>query len=272
MNRHCPHGAIATLLFWRGFAVLACWACLAGRAAAAAPPPSGDYPTAAEVGPAEVRLYPLADGVWAHIATRQVGETTYPSNGLIVRDGDSLLLIDTPWGAANTRALLAAVAQQIGLPITRSISTHFHDDRVGGAEVLAEAGVATYATPLTRRLAARQGSDVPAHALDGLQRPGSAVSFGPVEVLYPGAGHAPDNLVVYVPAAGVLFGGCAIHEAARQSAGNVADANLAAWPASVARIARRYPEAAVVVPGHGVPGGLELLQHTVAIVEARHTQ
>ena len=43
----------------------------------------------------------------------------YPSNGLIVRDGDELLLIDTAWGAKNTAALLAEVEKQIGLPVTR---------------------------------------------------------------------------------------------------------------------------------------------------------
>ena len=53
------------------------------------------------------------------------------SNGLIVRDGDELLLIDTAWGAKNTAALLAEIEKQIGLPVTRAVSTHFRDDRVG---------------------------------------------------------------------------------------------------------------------------------------------
>ena len=43
----------------------------------------------------EVRLYQIADGVWSHIATQSFDGAVYPSNGLIVRDGDELLLIDT---------------------------------------------------------------------------------------------------------------------------------------------------------------------------------
>ena len=35
----------------------------------------------------EVRLYQIADGVWSHIATQSF-DAVYPSNGLIVRDGD----------------------------------------------------------------------------------------------------------------------------------------------------------------------------------------
>ena len=37
----------------------------------------------------------------------------YPSNGLIVRDGDELLLIDTAWGAKNTAALLAEIESKL---------------------------------------------------------------------------------------------------------------------------------------------------------------
>ena len=54
----------------------------------------------------------------------------------------------------------------------------------------------------------------------------------------------------------------------RTSAGNVADADLAEWPTSVERIQKHYPEAEVVIPGHGLPGGLDLLQHTANVVKA----
>ena len=51
-----------------------------------------------EIPVGEVRLYQIADGVWSHIATQSFDGAVYPSNGLIVRDGDELLLIDTAWG------------------------------------------------------------------------------------------------------------------------------------------------------------------------------
>lgn len=137
-------------------------------------------------------------------------------------------------------------------------------------DVLRAAGVETYATPLTRRLAEAEGNEVPALALDGLAESGSAVRFGPVEVFYPGAGHAPDNLVVYVPEARVLVGGCAVFEAARQTPGYTGDADLAAWPESIRRVRARYPDAEMVFPGHGLPGGPELLDHTVAVVESHN--
>ena len=226
------------------------------------------HPSADEIPLGNVRLRQIRDGVWVHVATQAFGGAVYPSNGLIVRDGDGLLLVDPAWGSENTAALLVAIEAEIGLPVRRAISTHFHDDRVAGVDTLEAAGVTTFGTPLTRRLAAAEGNEVPTRILDGLAEPGDAIRIGPVEVFYPGPGHAPDNLVVYVPEVRVLFGGCAIHESARRTAGNVADANLETWPTSIRRVQLRYPEAEIVVPGHGVPGGPELLDHTITVVGA----
>ena len=92
--------------------------------------------------------------------------------------------------------------------------------------------------------------------------------FGPVELFFILVRIRTDNLVVYVLSANVLYGGCAVHELSSTSAGNVADADLAEWPTSVERIQKHYPEAEVVIPGHGLPGGLDLLQHTANVVKA----
>ena len=78
--------------------------------------PSGEYPTVNEIPVGEVRLYQIADGVWSHIATQSFDGAVYPSNGLIVRDGDELLLIDTAWGAKTQRHFSRRLKKQIGLP------------------------------------------------------------------------------------------------------------------------------------------------------------
>lgn len=233
---------------------------------------AADFPSAEDVPPGEVRLRQVRDGVWVHVATQEFDGVVYPSNGLVVRDGDGLLLIETAWGDDNTAALLAEIEAEIGLPVRRAISTHFHDDRVEGVHVLRAASIETFATPLTRRLAEAAGNEAPDLTLDGLAEPGSAIRFGPVEVFYPDAGHAPDNLVVYVPQAHVLLGGCAVYEGSRTNPGNLSDADLVAWPGSLARVKARYPEAEVVIPGHGTPGGLELLDHTAAVNEAHRVR
>jgi len=98
------------------------------------------------------------------------------------------------------------------------------------------------------------------------------VTIGSVEVFFPGAGHTQDNLVVWVPQHRTLFGGCIVKNAHDRTLGNTADADLREWPASLRRLQTRYGQASLVVPGHGEPGGPELLQHTLDLFGDTETQ
>ena len=231
-------------------------------------PDYSDYPRAENIPPETVQIYQVADNVWTHVTTHRFGKSVFPSNGLIVRYSEGLLLVDTAWGRRGTERLISGIEKSIGIPVTHAISTHFHDDRVGGVQYLAEMGIETFATPLTRDLALAEGNDVPEHGIEGLSEAGNLISFGPVQIYFPGAAHSADNIVIYVPTAQVLLGGCAVHEASRKSAGNVKDANLSEWSKSIQRVQQMFPEAKVVIPGHGLPGGFELLGHTIALVNA----
>ena len=128
-------------------------------------------------------------------------------------------------------------------------------------DVLAAAGIKVLAHPLTLKLSAQGGGPVPKHSLSGLDKPGNTATVGSVEVLYPGAGHAPDNIMVWLPEQKILYGGCAIRELATDSLGNTADGDLASWPKAIKLAQDRYSTAEVVIPGHGAPGGPELLAH-----------
>ena len=251
--------------------LLAACAGPAPRAAAPPAPTAAAPPAAAEPGSWQVspdlQVRELRPGVWLHTSWRPLADgTRFPSNGLVVRDGDGLLLVDTAWGEPLTAELLGWIDDTLRLPVTRAVATHFHDDRLGGAPLLAERGLRMAAHPLTRGLAEGRGAAALPDPLAGLEAPGSAVRFGAAEVFYPGPGHARDNVLVWLPESGVLFGGCAVRSAAARDLGNTADADVAAWPGSIRRALARYGTAArVVVPGHGQPGGPELLEHTVAL-------
>jgi metallo-beta-lactamase class B VIM len=231
------------------------------------PPAPPAEPTAA-MGDLEIRE--LRPGVWLHVSRHEYPNgSTFPSNGLAVADGDDgLFLVDTAWGEVATVNLVRRLEEVTGRKVTRAVTTHFHYDRVAGADVLTEMGVETLAHPRTIPLANRLGGPTPRNAVEALAAPGGHATVGPVELFYPGAGHAEDNLVVWVPEAKVLFGGCAVREAATSSAGNTADADMESWPEAIRRVRARYPEAEVVVPGHGEPGGTELLDHTIEVLEA----
>lgn len=226
------------------------------------------------VPPAAGSLTLLRPGVWLHTSYRDVGGFgRVLSHGLVVASGGAALLVNTPWGAdpeADTEAVLRAAAQTTGVAVSRAVVTHHHDDSVAGIAALRRAAIPTYATALTADLMANEGWGRPDGRL--APTPGNAwtLRYGDqtVEVFYPGPGHTADNVVVFVPAARVLFGGCLIRPGESESLGNTADADLAAWDASVARVRGRYAgRVDVVVPTHGAPGGPALLDHTIRLVE-----
>ncbi len=214
----------------------------------------------------EVEVVPLVDGVWVHTSWQQTESWgRVQSNGLVVREGKQLVVVDTAWGAEPSRALLAWIDRELKLPVARLIVTHFHDDRLGGWEVFAERGVRVVASPRTLELA----GVTPTDAFDLYRLAiGEKQRIGEVEIFYPGRAHAEDNVVVWVPAVKVLAGGCAVRAAESRGLGNVADASVSNWANTIRRVLAAYPDAAQVLPGHGAVGNLGLLHHTIALADA----
>ncbi|MFW6078377.1 MAG: hypothetical protein ACODAE_02070, partial [Gemmatimonadota bacterium] len=67
----------------------------------------------------------LAPGVWLHTSWYTYpGGARVPSNGLLVRAGAGLLLIDTAWGEHPTERLLEWIDESVDVPVTRAVITH----------------------------------------------------------------------------------------------------------------------------------------------------
>lgn len=218
---------------------------------------------AAQEAPPDVELRVLAEGVWVHTSHRALEDgQRFPSHGLVVREGDTLTLIDTAWGETETGLLLDAIAVQIGLPVTRAVVTHFHGDRASGTGLLQTEGVEVWAHPMTREFLTERNYAVPSHALEGIETPGEAVDFGTLEVFYPGGAHTHDNIMVFLPDQNILFGGCAIRGANDRELGNVRDADVGHWATAMKLTEERYGAVGMVVSSHAEPAGPELFGHT----------
>ncbi len=214
-----------------------------------------------------VTLSKLADGVWVHTTNyRLPGQQPIGVNGLVVVDGDDVILVDGAWGELATVALLERVKAATGKPVTKMVVTHHHADRTAGVDAAERAGVEVFTHPTTPGLAARAGYPAPNTSVAALAEPKSRTRVGKVEIAYPGAGHAPDNLVVYLPEEKILYGGCLVRGAGVTTLGNTEDADLALWAESLDWTRGTYKDAATVVPGHGKGSTLVLLAATRAMV------
>ena len=79
---------------------------------------------------------------------------------------------------------------------------------------------------------------------------------------YLGAAHSMDNIVVWIPSEKILFPGCMVKSMEARDLGNTADGDLTAYHETIEKLTIKFPEAKIVVPGHGPFGGLELIRHT----------
>ncbi len=215
----------------------------------------------------DVSVESLATDVWLHTSYRDVpGFGVVLSHGLVVRADGNVILVDTAWDDAQTAEVNAWVGEALGREVTSAVVTHAHADKMGGMKMLHEAGVATYAIAATNEDAAARDLLPAMHTL-ALEDGGASIANGALEVFYPGAGHTRDNIVVYHPASKVLFGGCLIRPGESDTMGNTNDGDVDHWDDAVVAVKMRFPEAQIVVPSHGAPGGVALLDHTIALAQ-----
>ena len=206
----------------------------------------------------------IASRVWIHTTLATIGGTSIPANGMLVdRDRDAVL-IDTGWEPRQTAAILAWSAAR-GKPVAIALVTNFERDRIGGIAALEAASIPVNANPLTIGLAMEHGYDAP-EPLPGVDV--SAQRFAEIgEAFFPGAGPTRDNLTFALPERGIVFGGALVRSIAAPTLGNVDDAVLADWDASVRALAARYRNATIVVPGRGKLGG-DPIGHTLSLLAA----
>jgi metallo-beta-lactamase class B len=232
----------------------------------------------------EIAIRQLEPGAWVITQTRP-----FSANALLVEMGaEDLVLVDTLYTPAAMKELLAWIDKKLPKRRLLAINTHFHSDRTGGNAALKERKVPLYAADATVRLMKTRGRAVMegvSHAIadedakaaflsapivpaDGVfaLKSGLKLTLGgrSMEVVFPGPGHAPENLVVWFPERKLLFGGCLVLASSR--VGNTSDSDLKQWAVSASALLKYDAER--VVPGHGWATEPALISQTVQTLEA----
>lgn len=213
-----------------------------------------------------ITVMQLTDNLYLYTATEQIGEWgLVPSNGMIAADGETAYMLDTPMSETSTRQIVEWVREALGAKITGFIANHWHGDCMGGLHYLHSAGTVSYASDKTIAECNARGIEAPQQAFaDTLTLYAGSVEM---QLFYPGGAHARDNIVVWFPAENILFAGCMVKDLEAESLGNTEDASLEEWPGTMQTLLDKYPSDAVVIPGHGAPGGTELIRHTITLLQ-----
>ncbi len=208
-----------------------------------------------------LKIKEICPGVWMHTSYLEIPKYgPFPCNGMIWVEGNEALVFDTPTSDLVAQDLIRHVQEIEGLQIKGIVVTHFHIDCLGGLRAFHEHKIPSYGSAKTFVWGLKRDKVLPQERFSKkfILQLGSKT----VENRFFGAGHTMDNIVVYLPDKQVLFGGCLVKELGAGK-GNLADADVKAWPKTLAKIKRKYPALKHVIPGHGKPGGMELLDYTI---------
>ena len=219
----------------------------------------------------------------------------WPGNSLLVRlNQKNFIWIDTPYTPEATSIILDWIYTKFSKNINiTEINTGFHIDNLGGNEELTKRNIPIYGSQLTCKLLKTKSKITMNKMLKWLSSQDNKkyydtynnfkfyeptnvfninneqkIKFGKenIEIYYPGPTHTYDNLIVYIPSKKLIFGGCMVLSLDAKKAGYIDDGNIKEWPDSLKKILKKYKNAEIVVPGHGNPGDLSLIEHTINII------
>ncbi|MFC1490364.1 subclass B1 metallo-beta-lactamase [Candidatus Latescibacterota bacterium] len=214
----------------------------------------------------DLELIKLSENAYIHVSYLELqGNGRTPANGLIFINDSKAFIIDTPWNDELTKALIDWMQNNLNVEVVGMIATHSHEDCMGGLNEIHRRGIQSYASMLTYEIAEREKLPLPQNVFNkkiSLDNVGKQIIAG-----YYGAGHAVDNIVVWVPSEKILFGGCMVKTLGARGLGNISDADYDQWPNTLKSVLEEYPDAEIVIPGHGPHGGIELIHHTIELFE-----
>jgi len=214
----------------------------------------------------DIQLIHLHDSIFVHVTWHQLDQYgRFPSNGLIMIRNGQALMIDTPMDNDKTERLTKFLKDSFSADLTKLIIGHFHDDCMGGLEYLKSIGVESIANSITVDKCIEIGLPIPSTPFtDSLT---FVFNGEQIDCRYFGAGHSFDNITIWIPEKKILFGGCLIKSSDSRGLGNLSDAVVADWDFTIKKLMNEYSDIETVVPGHGDFGGIELLTHTIELVE-----
>ncbi|MBS1634571.1 MAG: BlaB/IND/MUS family subclass B1 metallo-beta-lactamase [Bacteroidetes bacterium] len=186
------------------------------------------------------------------------------ANGMYMVTDAGVVLCDTPWDTTQCKPLCDSIFRRHQQKVVLCISTHAHEDRTGGLPFFRRYGARTYTSVFTDSLCRIKKE----HRAEFLFKNDTVFRVGEqtIQTYYPGPGHAPDNIVLWIKNAGILYGGCFIKSTEATDLGNLGDANTNAWPQSIQNVKRKFRNPAYVIPGHQGWANKASLDHTLMLL------
>ncbi|HYW47130.1 MAG TPA: MBL fold metallo-hydrolase [Bryobacteraceae bacterium] len=220
-----------------------------------------------DANPETVRL--IVPGVWFREGDMDQGHC----NNVIIEMKDYLIVVDANF-PSGARGAMADAKRLSSKPVKYVFDTHHHGDHLYGNPVWTQAGATTLAfkgvaeelkrlEPARWQAAAKTRADVAELKRDGPEPPKQDINEASyvlndgsrkVEFHNYGWAHTRGDGFVYLPKEQVLCSGDAVVNGPHNA---TMDANIGNWPTVLHAVEKLKVKH--VLPGHGLPGGRELI-------------
>ena len=207
----------------------------------------------------------LSGDYYVYTSSQEIDGKPFPANGMFIITKPGIVTLDSPWDTTQANALIDSIERMNKMKVIACIATHFHDDRTGSLDILRRRGIKTYSSYQTYDLCKKRGVPMAEFYFKG----DTTFTFGDfkMQTFYPGKGHSPDNIVIWLEEGKVLYGGCFIKSTESETLGNLSDADVPAWLVSIQNVKRSLPKPELVIPGHQGFSGDQCLDHTLQLVK-----
>ena len=182
----------------------------------------------------KLKITPLTDDFYIYTTYNQYGENLIPANGMYLVTNSGVVMFDTPWDTTQFQPLLDSIKSRHNKNVVMAFATHWHDDKTAGLEYYRGQGIKTYTTALTDEFSKKNGKN----RAEFLMAKDTVFKVGQYafETYYPGEGHTKDNIIVWFEKEKILYGGCLIKGVEDETLGNLSDANVLEYVATLKKV------------------------------------
>ena len=187
------------------------------------------------------------------------------ANAMYLVTDSGVVMFDTPWDSTQFQPLLDSINAKHNKNVVLCFSTHFHEDRTGGLEYYRQKNIKTYTTFFTDSMS----------KIKGMKRAEFLIKKDTVftvanysfQTIYPGKGHAPDNIVIWFEKEKILYGGCLIKSVDDKTLGNLSDASITDYAATIKNVQQKCKGFKYIITGHNDYTSKKSLKHTLKMAE-----
>lgn len=211
-----------------------------------------------------LKITHLTENFYVFTTYRDFKGTPFPANGLYCITDNGVVVIDTPWDTTQFQPLLDSIKIKHNKNVVMCIATHSHEDRTGGLEYYKQKGIKTFATEQTDIICKERGEKRAEFLI--FQDTVFAVGQYTFQTYFGGAGHTPDNIVIWFPKDKLLYGGCLVKSTDASDLGYLGDADTKQWSTTIQKIKQKFGQPSYVIPGHQNWTNKKSLNHTTTLL------